>query len=239
MEEHPRSSGAGELESALAWLESHGTKAVRDAMAPKYGIHTERAFGVSMANMKVLAGRLGRSHELADALWETGWYEARMLASMVDEPASVTPEQMDRWCREFDNWAICDTVCFNLFDRTPYAWAKVAEWADEDDEFVKRAAYALLWSLSRHDRVSDDEPFLNGLLLVEAASGDERVYVKKAVNMALRAIGKRNLALNTAALSVAGRLAGSPDPTARWIGAHARKELGSPAVAKRLADEPF
>ena len=237
MTDHSQSSVAGELESALAWLEGHGSNAIRDGMGPKYGIHTDRAFGVSMANMKVLARQLGRSHELAVALWDTGWYEARMLASMVDEPASVTPAQMERWCREFDNWAICDTVCFNLFDRTPHAWTKVAEWADEGDEYVKRAAYALLWSLSRHDHTSADEPFLNGLLLVEAASGDERVYVKKAVNMALRAIGKRNLALNAAALAVADRLADSPDATARWIGTHARKELGSPTVARRLAHE--
>ena len=123
------------------------TKRDRDNLA-RFGITASKAFGVSMANIQVLAKRLGRNHELAAALWDTGWYEARMLTSFVDEPARVTPAQMDRWCRDFDNWGICDTVCFHLFDRTPHAWAKVAQWSGKRDEFVKRAAFALLASLA-------------------------------------------------------------------------------------------
>jgi 3-methyladenine DNA glycosylase AlkD len=188
-----------------------------------------------MANMKVLSKRLGRNHELAAALWDTGWYEARMLTSFVDEPARVTPAQMDRWCRDFDNWGICDTVCFHLFDRTPHAWRKVAQWHDRRQEFVKRAAFALLWGLTVHDKNADDAPFVEGLIFIERAATDERHFVKKSVNMALRAVGKRNPALNTAAVAVARRLADSPGAAARWVGKDALRELTSSAVNRRLA----
>src|SRR5258705_3332599 len=127
-----RSSGsalADEVRSALSWLKRHATKRTRDGMA-RYAIPSDNALGVTMSDLKVLAKRLGRDHELAAALWETGLYEARMLAALVDEPARVTSVQMDRWCRDFDNWGIADTVCFALFDRTPYAWQKVAKWHD-------------------------------------------------------------------------------------------------------------
>ncbi len=180
-----------EVQAVLTWLRRHGSKATRDGMA-RYAIPSDKAFGVSVGTMQQLAKRLGRNHELAAALWETGWYEARMLASFVDEPARVTSAQMDRWCRDFDNWAICDTACFHLFDRTPHAWRKVAQWSGRREEFVKRAAFALLWGLTVHDKSADDEPFAQGLLLIERAADDERNFVKKAVNMALRAIGKRN-----------------------------------------------
>jgi len=222
-----------EVQSALTWLKRHSTKATRDGMA-RYGIPSDNAFGVTMANLKVLAKQLGQDHELAAALWETGWYEARMLTSFVDEPALVTPAQMDRWCRDFDNWGICDTVCFHLFDRTPHAWKKVAQWSGKREEFVKRAAFALLWGLTIHDKQADDEQFTNGLRLIERAASDERHFVKKSVNMALRAIGKRNQALNAAAVSVAQRLADSPDAAARWVGKDALRELTSPALRRRL-----
>ncbi len=231
----PPGAVAGEqVRSALAWLERHGTKRTRDGMA-RYGIPSDHAFGVTMADMKVLAKRLGRNHELAAGLWETGWYEARMLTSFVDDPARVTSAQMDRWCRDFDNWGICDTVCFHLFDRTPCAWRKVAQWHGRAEEFVKRAAFALLWGLTVHDKRAADEPFVEGLRLVERGATDERHVVKKSVNMALRAIGKRNRALNAAAVTVARRLADSPAPAPRWVGKDALRELTSTAVARRLA----
>ena len=200
----------------------------------RYAIPSHNAFGVSVSDIRVLGKRLGRNHELAAALWDTGWYEARMLTSFVDEPARVTSGQMDRWCGEFDNWGICDTLCFHLFDRTPHAWGKVAKWCDRPEEFVKRAAFALLWALTVHDKEADDEPFLHGLLRVERAADDERHFVKKAVNMALRAIGKRNAGLNAAALAVARRLAASPEVGARWTGKDALRELTSPGVVRRL-----
>jgi len=227
-------SGADAVQAALAWLEDHSTEHDRKNLV-KFAINAHKAFGVSMANMKVLAKQLGRNHDLAAALWGTGWYEARMLASLIDEPARVTPAQMDRWCRDFDNWGICDTVCFHFFDRTPHAWDKLEPWSKRRDEFKKRAAFALLWGLTVHDKEADDEQFVQGLSLVEHAADDERNFVKKAVNMALRATGKRNQALNTAAVAVARRLAESGDATARWVGKDALRELTSPALIKRLA----
>jgi 3-methyladenine DNA glycosylase AlkD len=214
------------VQEALAQLERMSTKRDRENLA-RFGITASKAFGVSMANIQVLAKRLGRSHELAAALWDTGWYEARLLTSYVDEPARVTPAQMDRWCRDFDNWGICDTVCFCLFDRTPHAWAKVAEWSDEPDEFVKRAAFALLASLAGHDKHAGLEPFLESLPLIERAATDERNFVKKGVSWALRTIGRRNPALNAAAVTVARRLAVSPQAAARWVGKDALRELTS------------
>jgi 3-methyladenine DNA glycosylase AlkD len=223
-----------EVRSTLAWLERHATRRTRDGMA-RYGLPSDHAFGVTMADMKVLAKRLGKNHELALALWATGWYEARMLTSFVDEPARVTPAQMDRWCRDFDNWGICDTVCFHLFDRTAHAWPKVARWHDRPEEFVKRASFALLWALTVHDKQAGDEAFIEGLRFVEKAAPDERNFVKKAVNMALRAVGKRSIALNAAAVAVARRLADSPEPAGRWVGKDALRELTSAGVARRLS----
>jgi 3-methyladenine DNA glycosylase AlkD len=223
-----------QLQSALGWLKRHGTKRTRDGMS-RYGLPSTNAFGVTVAGIKTLAQRLGRDHQLAAGLWDSGWYEARMLASFVDVPASVTPAQMERWCRDFDNWGICDTVCFHLFDRTPYAWQKVAEWHDRPEEFVKRGAFALLWGLTVHDKQAADERFSESLLQLEQAAADERHLVKKAVNMALRAIGKRNSALNVAAVRVARRLAGSPHVAACWVGKDALRELTGAAVTRRLA----
>ena len=223
-----------EVQSALTWFKRHSSRKARDGMA-RYAIPSDNAFGVSMANIQVLAKRLGRSHELAAKLWDTGCYEARMLTAYVDEPARVTSAQMDRWCRDFDNWAICDTLCFALWDRTPHAWAKVAKWASQREEFAKRAAFALLWGLTVHDKVANDEQFVQGLALIERAASDERNFVKKAVNIALRAIGKRNPALNAAAVKVARRLATSPEAAARWVGKDALRELTSPSVTRRLA----
>jgi 3-methyladenine DNA glycosylase AlkD len=210
--------------TAVQWLTRHGSKAGRDGMA-RYAIPSTHAFGVAMRDIQSLAKQLGRNHDLALALWKTGWYEARTLAAYVDEPAAVTSAQMDRWCRDFDNWAICDTVCFALFDRTPHAWSKVTKWASSRDEYVKRAAFALLWGLTVHDKASDNTPFINGLALIERAATDTRHYVKKAVNMALRAVGKRNLALKIAAVRVATRLAESESPSAQWVGRDALREL--------------
>jgi 3-methyladenine DNA glycosylase AlkD len=223
-----------EVQSALKWLKSHSTKSTLEGMA-RYAIPSDKALGVAYKDMKVLGKRLGRDHELAAALWDTGVYEARMVASFVEDPSQVTPAQLDRWCKDFDNWAICDTMCFNLFDRTPHAWTKVKQWSSSKDEFIKRTAFALLWSLSVHDKRAGNEPFVQGLVLIERADDDERNFVKKAVNMALRAIGKRNRALNVAAQAVSRRLAGSTNATARWVGKDALTELTSPGVMRRLA----
>ena len=219
--------------AVLGTLKSLGTKRDRDGMA-RYGIVAKKAFGVPMSRMQGLAKRLGRSHELADALWKTGWYEARIMAAFVDEPERVTPAQMDRWCREFENWGDCDTVCFHLFDRTPHAYRKVAQWAKRKGEFEKRAAFALLACLALHDKEAGDEAFARSLPLVERAASDDRNFVKKGVSWALRLIGRRSPGLNRASVALARRLAASPEPAARWIGKGALRELTSPAVLKRV-----
>ncbi len=224
---------ADRVREALTWLGRRGTKKNRDGMA-RYAIVAPKAYGVSVADIRQLAKKLGRDHELAAALWETGWYEARMLTAFVDEPDRVTPTQMDRWARDFDNWAICDTLCFHLFDRTPHAWRKIAQWSTKRDEFVKRAAFALLASIALHDKKEADEPFLRSLELIERGATDDRNFVKKAVSWALRSIGRRNSALNAAAVAVAKRLVESAESAPRWVGRDALRELTSPAVQRRL-----
>lgn len=156
------------------------------------------------------------------------------MTAFVDEPARVTPSQMDRWARDFDNWAICDTLCFHLFDRTPHAWMKVVQWSTRRDELVKRAAFALLAGLALHDKEASDEPFLRSLELVERAATDERHFVKKGVSWGFRVLGRRNRALNAAAIDVARRLAESSAPSARSIGKEALRELTSALVERRL-----
>jgi len=227
-------SVADRVAESLRWLERTGTKRNREGMA-RYGIISPKAFGLGVAPLRARAKRLGRDHALALALWETGWFEARMLAVLVDDPAKVTPSQMDRWARDFDNWAICDTACFALFDRTPHAWKKIALWSRHKDEFVKRAGFALLASVALHDKGAPDAPFVRGLRLIEAAATDERNFVKKAVNWALRAIGGRNRVLHREATAVAERLAGSADATARWVGKDALRAFASPATKRRVA----
>lgn len=222
-----------QVEYALTWLRRHRSKATLDGMA-RYAIPSDHAYGVAMKDIKALGTVLGRNQPLAVALWATGVYEARMLASFVGDPERLTAVQMERWCRDFDNWAVCDAMSFNLFDRTAHAWTKVTQWSSRRHEFEKRAAFALLWSLTVHDKRAADEAFEQGLLLIEREAGDERHFVKKATNMALRAIGKRNRALNSAAVVVARRLAESNDATARWIGKDALRELTSPALTARL-----
>ena len=222
-----------ELAYALKWMERRGTKQNRDGLS-RYGITAKKVFGISVVDMHELAKELGRSHALAQGLWKTGWHEARMLAAMVGEPARVTPAEMDRWAKAFDNWAVCDTLTFVLWDRTPHAWPKVREWARRKEEFVKRASFAMLASLTVHDKAAPDERYLEGLVLIEREATDERNFVKKAVNWALRSIGKRSPMLNREAIAVAKRLAASENSTSRWVGKDALRELTSASVQQRL-----
>jgi 3-methyladenine DNA glycosylase AlkD len=221
-------------DAVVARLKTMGSERTRQGMA-RYAIPSDKAFGVSVGALRAFAKRLGPSHALAAALWDSGWYEARLLACFVDEPALVTPAQMDRWCRDFDNWAICDTACFHLFDRTPHAFGRVAPWSKRRPEFVRRGAFALLASLALHDKQSGDEPFLRALPLIEAGASDERNFVKKAVSWALRGIGGRNRELSLAALALGERLSASSEPTQRWVGKDVLRELSKPAAQRRLA----
>lgn len=231
----PKPESVSKALDAIAWLEAHRTEKDRENLI-RFGIYAKNAIGVSVSNIQALAKKLGRDHDLAMAAWDTGLYEARMLCAFIDEAGRVTPEQMDRWCREFDNWGICDTICFHLFDRTPYAWQKVATWRHEDGEFAKRAAFALLASLAGHDKTASDDQFLEGLQFIEIAAQDERNFVKKAVNWALRRIGGRSPVLRAAAIEVAQRLAASPQAAPRWVGKDALREFMRPKAIRSRTD---
>jgi 3-methyladenine DNA glycosylase AlkD len=213
-------------ETVLAWLERRGTKKAISELK-RYGITAPRAFGVGVGELRKYAKQTGTSHVLAQELWASGWYEARLLAGFVDDPQQVTVRQMDRWADDFDNWAVVDSLCFSLFDRSPHAWKMIPKWARAEPEFRKRAAFALIWSLTVHDKSASDKQFVDSLRLIETGAYDDRHFVKKAVNMALHAIGKRNAALHAAAIETAERLAGMDEPSPRWIGKHALRELTS------------
>lgn len=223
-----------EAHEVLAWIERRGTRKNVEGMA-RYGIVAKRAAGVSMGTLLTLKKRIGKDHALAARLWATGLYEARLLAALVDDPKLVTRRQMNAWAGGFENWADCDTVCFQLFDKTPYAWEKARQWAKSPRELVKRAAFALAASLALHDKGAPDAPFLEFLPLVEEGARDERNFVKKGVSWALRGIGRRNPTLHAAALEVALRLAGSQESAPRWVGKDAARELASPKVRALLA----
>jgi len=219
--------------SALAELKRLSSKKYRDGMA-RYGLPMDRAMGVPVGSIQSLGKRIGRDHTLAAELWDSEWYEARMLTAYVADPAALTPAQMDRWCRDFDNWGICDTLCFALFDKSPHAWKKVHAWAKKKPEFERRASFALLASLAGHDKKAPDAAFLKTLPLIKKAASDERNFVKKGVSWALRGIGHRSLALHTAAVSLATELTKSEDATERWLGKDVLRDLIRPAVLTRL-----
>jgi 3-methyladenine DNA glycosylase AlkD len=201
----------------------------------RFGISTERALGgISTPVLKKLAREIGKNHELAQELWDSGLHEARHLASLIDEPARVTEAQMERWARGFDSWDVCDGCCGYLFDKTPFAYRKAMEWSRRPEEYVKRAAFALMAVLAVHDKQASDTRFLRFLTVIERQSTDPRNFVKKAVNWALRQIGKRSLSLNRAALRAARRIHALDSSAARWIASDARRELESAAVQARL-----
>jgi 3-methyladenine DNA glycosylase AlkD len=222
------------IPAIIEWLESRGTRRNREGMA-RYGIRSARAFGVSLQTMRPLIRQLGRDHELALALWATGWHEARVLATCIDVPEAVTPGQMEAWARDFDNWALCDAACYQLFDRTPHTVGKIRAWSTRRAEFVKRGAFAMIAGLAVHDRARPDDEFLQFMPLAERAAGDDRNFVKKAVSWALRQIGKRGTRLSGEAVSVAERLSRNAAPAARWVGRDVLRELRSAAVQDRLA----
>lgn len=221
------------IESVLQSLRALARPDELDGMA-RFGISTRRRLGVRVPDLRALAKRLERDHELALGLWDSGIADARILASMVADPARVTSELMDRWVAEFDSWDVCDQVCMNLFDKTDHAWEKVRAWAEREEEYVRRAAFALLACIAWHDKRLPDDPFVASFPLIERAASDPRNYVKKAVSWALRHIGKRNASLHPLALAVASALKESPDRTRRWIGSDAVRDLTGPAALRRL-----
>ena len=200
----------------------------------RYGIRPARPLGVGVTTIRWLAGPIGTDHDLAAELWATGIHEARILATLVDEPAVVGRRQMDAWAADFDSWDLCDLACNNLFVFTPHAWDKVRQWTGRSGEFVKRAGFALLACLCVHDKAAGDEEFAAMLPVIRGQAGDERKYVKKAVNWALRQIGKRSRALNRAAVREARAIRGQDSRAARWIAADALRELTSEKTQGRL-----
>ena len=215
-----------DVKSVLRELERNATKQFRADMSARYGIRTkDTTLGTPMSKIKAIAKPLGKDHDLAEALWRTGVYEARILASMVDEPDRVTPEQMDRWAADFDNWAVVDTVCFNLFDRSPHAFRQIRKWAKAKDEFVKRSAFALLACTAMHKHGSDAD-FLAAIPLIERAASDGRNFVKKGVSWGLRGVGlKKSPKVRAAARALAAKLAASADSAERWVGKDALREF--------------
>ena len=219
--------------AAVKWLRARGSERFRAGLA-RYGLPTEKAFGVPVGTIQKYGKALGRDHALARDLWRTGWTDARMLAAFVGEPDKVTPREMDRWCRDFDSWGIVDTVCFKLWDRSPHAWTKAAQWSRWAPEFEKRAGFVLMACLAAHDRTAEDAAFLKFLRLIEEGASDERNFVKKGVSWALRHIGHRNARLHAAAVKTAAALAKSEDATERWVGKDALKDLTRPLVLRKV-----
>jgi len=222
-----------DVQSALAWLQERASKRTRDGMA-RYGLPSEHALGVPVGTIKQIGKRIGVSHDLALGLFKTGVYEAQLLAAFVGDPARLTAAQMDRWCRDFDNWGVVDTVCFSLFDRTPLAWSRIEPWSQRRGEFEKRAAFALLACLALHDKGAPDEALRKCLPIIEQGATDDRNFVKKGVLWAIRLVGRRSVDLHAESIALARRLATSNSASAQWIGRATLRDLTSPAVAKKF-----
>lgn len=224
---------AVEAAAVLAWLKRTGTEKNRRGMA-RYGLPMVNTFGVSMATMQPYARRIGRDHALAEALWKSGWYEARIMAAFVGDPAALTAAQMDAWCRDFDNWGTTDTVCFKLFDQSPHAWRMARKWITRKGEFQKRAGFVMMACLAAHDKAAADRDFMPFFPLIEKGASDERNFVKKGVSWALRHLGHRSATLHAAAIKTATTLSKSGDATERWVGKDALRDLTRPAVVKKV-----
>ena len=200
----------------------------------RFGVRSTHMLGVTVPQIRSLAKSIGTNHLLAAELWETEIFEARVLTALIADPSQLTPEQMDQWAADFDSWAVCDACCCNLFDQSPLGWKKAIAWTRRKEEYVKRAAFSIMASLAVHDKSASDAKFLRFLPLIERASDDDRNFVKKAANWALRGIGKRNAVLNAAAIGTARRIQATGTRSGRWIAADALRELQSESVQRRL-----
>src|SRR5438046_8730162 len=203
----------------------------------RFGIQTCPALGVSIPQLRDLGKRVEKNHELDEKMWKTGIHEARILASMIDDPTKVSEAQMEEWAADFDSWDVVDGCCGNLFDKTKFANRKAEEWSVRKEEFVKRAGFVLMAELAIHNKEASNKTFLDFLPVIVREASDERNFVKKAVNWAVRQIGKRNSALNAAAIRTCHEIAKSESRSAKWIAADALRELTSAPIRKRLASE--
>jgi 3-methyladenine DNA glycosylase AlkD len=200
----------------------------------RYGMAIERRLGVSIPDLRKLAKELGKNHELALELWKTEIAEARIVSAMIDDPQKMTEGQMEDWVKGINSWDVCDQVCMNLFEKSPLAWKKIIDWSSREEEFVKRTAFSLIACLAWHDKKAADIRFIELLPVIKQGATDERNFVKKAVNWALRNIGKRNQNLNKAAIEAARDIRQIDSKAARWIATDAIRELDSEAVQRRL-----
>jgi 3-methyladenine DNA glycosylase AlkD len=200
----------------------------------RFGIQTGKALGVSIPQLRNVAKQVGTNHELAQKLWKTGIHEARILASMIDDPEKVSENQMEGWATDFDSWDVVDGCCGNLFDKTEFAIRKAHEWSKRKEEYVKRAGFVLMAEMAVHDKKASDKTFLDFLPVIVRESSDERNFVKKAVNWALRQIGKRNAILNAAAIKTSTDIRDSDSKSTKWIATDALRELTSASVRKKL-----
>jgi len=222
-----------EYEEILTKLKSLSNPKAVAGMA-RFGINPKDTYGVSIPVLRKMAKQIGRNHLLAKKLWTLGIHEARILAGMIDPPEEVSEDQMEKWVKDFDSWDVCDQVCSNLFDKTKFAHKKAIEWSKRREEFVKRAGFVLMAALAVHDKETGDKEFLKFLPIIKREATDERNFVKKAVNWALRQIGKRNSALNKIAIQTAKEIQKIDSKSARWIASDAIRELTSGAVQKKL-----
>jgi 3-methyladenine DNA glycosylase AlkD len=203
----------------------------------RFGINPHNTLGISIPTLRQMARQVGKNHALAEELWASGVHEARLLAAFIENPRAVSEEQMERWTDDFDSWDVCDQVCSNLFDRTPFAFQKAQEWSTRSKEFTKRAGFVLMACLAVHAKKARDEEFETFFPLILQEAVDERNFVKKAVNWALRGVGKRNFNLNQKAIQTALALQKIDSKSARWIAADALRELKSEAVQIKLAEK--
>jgi len=220
-------------ENILKQLKSLSNPEAVAGMA-RFGIDPDNTYGVSIPTLRKMAQDTGKNHSLALKLWSSGIHEARLLAGMIDSPEEVTEEQMESWVKEFNSWDVCDQVCSNLFDKTEYAYKKAVEWSKREEEFVKRAGFVLMAALAVHDKSAKDEAFVKFLPIIKRESVDNRNFVKKAVNWALRQIGKRNTSLNKEAIKTAKCIRDLNSKSAKWIASDAIRELTGEAVQKKL-----
>jgi len=217
----------------IVQLKSQADPAAVEGMV-RYGINPENTLGISIPTLRAMAREIGKDHQLAEELWASGIHEARILASIIDDPHQVTEEQMERWVADFDSWDVCDQVCSNLFDRTTFAYQKAIEWSSGEAEFIKRAGFAMMAALAVHDKRAGDERFEPFFPIIVRQATDERNYVKKAVNWALRNIGKRNRHLNTRTIEIARKIEQIDSKVARWIANDALKELTDDRIQSRF-----
>jgi len=200
----------------------------------RYGINPKNNLGISIYQLRPIAKEIGTNHTLALELWRSGIHDARLLACFIADPRALTEEQMDSWVKDFDSWDVCDQACTSLFDMGPLAWKKVIDWAEQDEEFVKRAAFSLLAGLAVHDKKASNEQFTDFADLFKKHATDERNYVKKAINWAIRNIGKRNEFLNRKMIALSKEILLLDSKSARWIANDALRELTSEKIQKRL-----